>query len=459
MSTEALAKFVAGLRYADLPEATRAHARQFCLDWLACCIRGSGEPAARIVRQVQAAERPAARAATVLCAQPYRTSAAAAALANGAASHALDMDDLHNASILHLGTVVMPAALAVAERIGASGEALIAAIVAGCEAAARVGEAVNPESYFFWHTTGTAGTFGAAAAAASLLGLDAERTVACFGSAGTQAAGLWEFLTDGAMSKTLHAGKAAQNGILAADLAAAGFTAARRILEGEKGFCRAMSAAPHFEKLSEGLGAGYRIDTNGYKAYTCCRHCHPAIEAAIRLRDAHRLAPEAIRAVTVRTYRAARDLVDNPAPATPYGHKFSLQYCVAHALREGRVGLEAFTAEATADAATRRLMGRVSVVLDDAIDAEFRRDPMKWAAEVELETADGRRLSDYVPYPKGDPENPLVYAETEAKFRAVASPLLPPGQGERLLAVIAGLDRVADVADAFAFLTAEAAVA
>lgn len=459
MTTQALAALTAAIRYEDLLKSTRANARQFFLDWLACCIRGADQPAAKILRQVQAADGLGAPVATVFCARPFRAPAGVAALVNGAASHALDMDDLHNASIIHLGTVVMPAALAVAERIGASGRDLIAAIVAGCEAAARIGEAVNPESYFYWHTTGTAGTFGAAAAAANLLRLDTAQTVACFGSAGTQASGLWEFLIDGAMSKSLHAGKAAQNGILAADLARAGFTAARRILEGEKGFCRAMSPSPHLGKLSDGLGEGFRIDANGYKAYTCCRHCHSGINAALDLRAERGVDPAAIRAVTVRTYRVARDLVDNPAPATPYGHKFSLQYCVAAALVRGGVGLDAFTPEAVADPAVRAVMERVRVEVDAAIDADFVRDPMKWAAEVVVETTAGGRYSRYVPYPKGDPMNPLTYAETEAKFRAVASPVVGEREGERLLAIAAGLDAIPDVSAALAFLAAEAAVA
>lgn len=203
-----------------------------------------------------------------------------AALANGAFSHALDMDDLHNASIIHLGTVVVPAALAVAEQIGASGKQLITAIAAGYEIGARVGEAVNPDSYFFWHTTGTAGTFGAAAAAAKLLTLDAEQTAHCLGSAGSQAAGLWEFLQEGAMSKTLHAGKAAFNGIFAAFLAKEGFTGATKILEGEKGFCLAMTSKAKLNKLTEGLGQGkYKIDENAFKPYAACKHCHASINA------------------------------------------------------------------------------------------------------------------------------------------------------------------------------------
>jgi 2-methylcitrate dehydratase PrpD len=453
MTTEALAKAVVALRFDDLPAATRRNARQCFLDWLACCVIGSAQPPAKIMRDVLAADGGTGRAATVFCAKPYRAAESVAALANGAASHALDMDDLHNTSIIHLGTVVIPAAVAVAERQGVGGKALIEAIVAGYEVAARVGEAVNPESYFFWHTTATAGTFGAAAAVAKLLGLDAGKTVACLGSAGSQAAGLWEFLVDGAMSKTLHAGKAAQNGILSGYLARAGFTAATKILEGEKGFCRAMLSAPHLEKLTEGLGEGFKIDTNGFKAYTCCRHTHAANNAAIDLKSEHRLDPARVTSVVVKTNQVARDLVDNPTPQTVYGHKFSMQYCVAAALLWDRVGLDEFLPEATANPAARRLMGTVKVVVDPALHEEFVRDPTKWAAEVIIETADGGRFAKTVPYPKGDPMNPLTYAETEAKFRRVAGQILAAREVERLLVLSATLDSVPDLAAALAFLS------
>jgi len=252
---------------------------------------------------------------TVLSAKPWRTSAINAALINGAFTHALDMDDLHNASIIHLGTVVVPAALAVAEHIGASGTQLITAIVAGYEVAARIGEEVNPDSYFYWHTTGTAGTFGAAAAAAKLLRLTPEQTAHCFGSAGSQAAGLWEFLASGGMSKTLHAGKAAANGVLAALLAQEGFTGATTILAGTKGFCYAMTARPKLSKLTENLGTGhYKIEENSFKPYACCKYCHPAINAALILCYQHSIRPHQVKSITIKTNSVADNLVNNPSP-------------------------------------------------------------------------------------------------------------------------------------------------
>ncbi len=449
MPTRALAAFTAGLKYEHLAPATRLMARQCILDWLACCIRGSAEPPGQIIRRLVAAQG-GREEATVFGAAPFRTTALQAALANGASSHALDMDDLHNASIIHLGAVVVPAALAVAEQAGASGPDLITAVVAGYEVGARVGEAVNPESYFYWHTTGTAGTFGAAAAAASLLGLDAGRTAHCFGSAGSQAAGLWEFLREGAMSKTLHAGKAAMNGILAAVLAREGFTGATAILEGEKGFCSAVSPSPRPEKLTAGLGGGaYKIDENSFKPYAACKHCHPAINAAQLLLRAPGFDAGRLRSIVVRTNSVAANLVDNPAPQNAYGSKFSLQYCVAAALRFGRVGVEEFAADRAGDGELRRLMGSVAVEVDPELDEQYKRNPEKWSTLVIVTMADGERFQQYVGYPKGDPQNPVAYAETEEKFRALAGVVCAPETVGALRAAASGLEGIANVAGVF----------
>lgn len=451
MPTRALAAFTAGLKYEHLAPATRLMARQCILDWLACCIRGSAEPPGAVIRRVVAAQGGGGEA-TVFGAAPFRTTALQAALANGAFSHALDMDDLHNASIIHLGTVVVPAALAVAEQTGASGSALITAVVAGYEVGARVGEAVNPESYFYWHTTGTAGTFGAAAAAASLLGLGVEQTAHCLGSAGTQAAGLWEFLREGAMSKTLHAGKAAMNGVLAAVLAREGFTGATAILEGEKGFCRAVSPAPRLEKLTAGLGGNaYKIDENSFKPYAACKHCHPAINAAQIMLGAPGFDTRRIRSIAVRTNSVAENLVNNPAPQNVYGSKFSLQYCVAAAFRYGRVGVEEFAPDRAGDGELRRLMGCVAVEVDPELDEQYRRNPEKWSTLVIVTLDDGERYQQHVGYPKGDPQNPVSYAETEDKFRALAGGVYSPATVEALLKTVAGLEDAANVRSLFSF--------
>src|ERR1700742_3871654 len=236
--SKTLADFLARTTWSDLPRSAIVDTQRSILDWLGSAMAGSIEPPARMAQHVVSG-LGACDEATVF--SGHRASAAAAALANGVASHILELDDIHKGSTVHAAAPVIPAALAVAERENADGRAFMLAVALGYEAALRIGEAVNPSHYEFWHPTGTAATFGAAAAAGSLLDLDAAQMVDALGSAGTQAAGLWEFNADGSMSKHLHAGKAAFNGILAADLARHGFTGASRILEGDRGFFRATS--------------------------------------------------------------------------------------------------------------------------------------------------------------------------------------------------------------------------
>lgn len=455
MTTRKLAGFIADLRYETLPAATRQMAKQCILDALGCTIRGSVEAPGQIMQKIIAGQGGRAEA-SVFGAKPFRATALNAALVNGTFNHSLDFDDLHNASIIHLGTVVVPAALAVAEQAGASGEQLIAAVVAGYEAGARVGEAVNPESYFFWHTTGTAGTFGAAAAAAKLLNLNAAQAVHCLGTAGTQTAGLWEFLQEGTMSKALHAGKAAFNGILAAVLAKEGFSGASRILEGEKGFCLAMTPQARLGKLTEGLGGGaYKIDENSFKPYACCKHCHAAINAAQLLRGNYQLAPQQIKGIHIKTNSVADNLVNNPSPQNAYGSKFSIQYCVAAALHWGRVGVEEFTAENIRDANVRRLMEQVTVEIDPELEAEFKCNPDKWSARVIIDTVDGRQYQQFIEYPKGDPQNPVSYAETEDKFRSLSGGIYSTVAIEQTLAVLKDLETVKNAGEMFKFLTIE----
>src|SRR4051812_15994355 len=257
--TRLLAETLAGARFEDLPAETVEHARRAVIDWLGSALAGAVEPAARMTQKVVAA-LGASNDATVF--SGGRSSAAGAALANGVASHILELDDVHKGSTLHAAAPVIPAALAVAEREHAEGRAFLLAVALGYDAALRIGEAVNPAHYRFWHPTGTAATFGAAAAAGSLMRFDSDRMLHALGSAGTQAAGLWEFNADGAMSKHLHPGKAAMNGVLSADLAAAGFTGATRVLEGDRGFFRATVASYDATRITDGLGERWKVEEN-----------------------------------------------------------------------------------------------------------------------------------------------------------------------------------------------------
>ncbi|HEY8491891.1 MAG TPA: MmgE/PrpD family protein [Dehalococcoidia bacterium] len=443
MTTRALARFAAGTRVADVPPSVLRAARLSVLDWLGSCIAGAPSVPARILEET-ARELGGTPEATVI-GSGLRTSAPLAALANAAASHVCEMDDLDRASIYHPAAPVVSAALAVAERQHAPGPELLRAVVLGYEVSIRIGEALGPSHYTYWHTTGTAGTFGAAVAAGVLLGLDEAAMLHALGSAGTQAAGIWEFLADGAMSKQLHPAKAAMNGILAALIAARGFTGATRVLEGEKGYLRATSAAFDESRLTEGLGPGmarWRITGVSFKPHASCRHTHPAVDAALALRREHGLRPEEVAEVHVRLYRQGYELLAGVTADTPYAAKFNLPYCVACALLYGDVGLDRFSEERLHDPELRALMARVRAEPDPALDALY---PAQWPSVVTVRTRDGRTLERRVDHPKGDPENPLTEDEVVAKFHAMAAPVTGEARAARYAEAVLGLERLADV--------------
>jgi len=437
--TRQLAETLAQTRWSALPPEIAHHARRAVLDWLGSALAGALEPPARVAQQV-ARGLGASGEATLFAAG--RGSAPAAALANGVASHILELDDVHKGSTLHPAAPVIPAALAVAEREHRDGRAFLLAIVLGYEAALRIGEAVNPSHYRFWHPTGTAGTFGAAAAAGSILGLDPERMVDALGTAGTQAAGLWEFNADGAMSKHLHPGKAAFNGVLAADLARAGFTGASRILEGERGFFRATSETHDATRITEGLGTRWKIAENCYKLHACCGHTHTAIDCALDLAPA----PETIESIEIETYGSGYAIAGNPRPSTPYQAKFSIAYCTAVALADGCCGLDQFTAARLADPVIAALLERTRVRIAEDLTARY---PAAWPARLAIGLRDGSTLHAGADYPRGNPENPVSTEALEEKFRGLIAPRYGAAAAERAIEAVRALESCADMAEAF----------
>ena len=448
MTTRALAKFTAELCYEKLSAHSIEMAKKCLLDWLGIAIRGSQEKPVRIIHDVIL--QGDAPQANIFGSIPAKKAGALnAAFINSAASHSLDFDDLHNPSIIHPACVVVSPALAVCEAEHKSGKQLIAAICAGYEASGRVGEAVIPESYFFWHTTGTAGTIAAGAAAANALGLDAQQTLMCYGSAGTQAAGLWEFLKEGAMSKPLHTGKASYSSVLSAYLSQKGFTAASEILEGEKGFCRAMVKEPHLEKLTENMSTDkLKIDINSFKPYACCKHAHAALYAIQELRKAHSLQPKDIAEIKLYVNDITNYLINNPQPKTPYGGKFSIQYCSAAMLKFGEVGIAQFSEECIHNKELTDLMQRIEVIRDEAMEQLHTADASKLASRVEIQLHNGQTLTMQVDYPKGDPENPLTWEELCAKFMSLAVPVYGEAKALRLQNWVASLEQCNDVAQA-----------
>jgi 2-methylcitrate dehydratase PrpD len=393
------------IRRKTISAADLKHAALFVLDTLACAVAGREAAPARMLRTI---------------APPAQSDVARRAFLVGGLAHILEMDDLHRDSVTHPGSVVIPAAWSIAEDRDLGGRAFLEAVLAGYEACCRVGNAVGKTHYRVWHNTSTCGPFGSAMAVAQLIGLSEDETVWALGNAGTQSSGLWEFLATGAMSKHLHTARGAESGVLAALLAKEGFTGPEKILEGEKGFFAGLCADPIPQAVIADPWRPWELINTSIKPWPCCRHTHPAIDAAIELHAA--LKGAKIARVSVGAYRAAIDVCDRPLPQDPYSAKFSLQHTVAIALADGRVNQASFDADARARMADER--AKVSVGVAPKVDAAY---PKAWGVELAVETADGRKLSAARRDAKGDPENPLSKPELTAKARAM---LLESGLAE-----------------------------
>ncbi|MDP2240136.1 MAG: MmgE/PrpD family protein [Burkholderiales bacterium] len=415
--SQTLSAFLSSIRYADLPDAVVARTEELFLDWLASALAGKGARPIVVMEKFAATMGPAAGPAEILTLRK-RTSPLFAALVNGAASHFVEQDDLHNSSVLHPGTVVFPAVLAAAQDVGATGKDLIAAAVAGYECGVRVGEFLGRSHYKVFHTTGTAGKLAAAAGVAHVLKLDAHLMQHALGSAGTMAAGLWEFLRDAADSKQLHTAKAAADGLMAAYIARDGYTGAQQILEGKQGLAAGMSSDADARWLSDGLGTRWALTETSFKFHASCRHTHPAADALLELMHAHRLKAEDVLSVTAHVHQGALDVLGPVTdPQSIHQSKFSMGFVLAMIALHGRASLADFTDAALKDKQVRAFHDKVSMTLDPEIDHAY---PRRWMGRVTVTTRDGRQLEQRVVSPKGDPDNTLSRAELEDKALRLA---------------------------------------
>lgn len=434
------AEFAAGLAKADIPEATLHSARRCLVDWYGATIAGGVlPPATRLERALVA---PGTAGDVRLIPSGTRTDARTAALINGAASHTVEVDDIYRDGLYHPGSPVIAAATALAEQEGRGGDALLRAIIAGYEVSNRIAKAVNPAHYRYWHTTATVGFFGATAAAASLLELDATATTHALTTSVTFAAGLQQAFRSDAMTKPLHAGRAAEGGVLAALGARAGITGVPDMFEGARGFGAAMSAEVDWDAATGDLGRTFTIDRTTQKAHACCGHTFAANDAVHHIVAEHGLTPDHIAQITVRTYGAALEICGNSEPRTPYEAKFSLAYCVASAVLSGRVGPSAFTPELLHRPELRRLMGRTTLELDPGCEAAF---PSRRSATVAVTTTDGRTFEHHRPTRRGDPDDPLTDDELSAKFRELADPVLRARTAADLKQALWRIDDLQDV--------------
>lgn len=376
---------------------TRRHATYHVLDWLACAIGGLRSDVAGIITQLALETSPG----PIHAIGADRRSLDVAVLLNGALGSILELDDFHRTSIVHPGAIVIPAALAMAEVTKATPAAFLDAVVRGYEATIRIGSALGREHYQFWHNTVTAGVFGATAAAGSLLALDDMAMVWALGNAGSTTGGLWQMRNEPVMTKQWHFAEAGLKGLRVAVLASRGFTGPRFILEGPQGLFAATAPGADGTAVTR-PAPHWALRDVSFKPWTASRHAHPAIDAALELRDA--VAIDDIKAVHVATYREALAFADTPHPRTVLEAKFSLQHSVAIALLRGSPRLADFEPAVFNAAAVAGLRAKVTVTEDPACSARF---PAHFGATVTIETTDGRTLSRSLDDSKGDPERPM----------------------------------------------------
>lgn len=434
----ALAEFGVGLRYDDLPDDVRQLARQVLLDTVGVTLAGSNTAEA-VAMQRGLRELDGGLGDTAIWGTTQQTGLAQAALANGVAAHTRELDDFGGCA--HTGAIVIPAALSVAARAHADGRTLLTALVVGYDVARRVMDAGGGYLAFKqrgWHSTGTCGGFGAAAAVAYILGLSVEQTVSALGLAASSAAGTWAFIHDGVMSKRLHAGLAAQAGVTAAYLARSGVTGPARIFESDwGGFYSTYVGTADPGALTKGLGTDFRIRLVGFKPYGACRGTHSGIEAALNLRERLRLRPEHVDHVVVRGSTIHMKQLANQEPRTMLAAQMSLPYSIATALVAGSAMLDQFTDEARERPEVRALARRVTVVLDPTV-----ADGAEPILEAHLTT--GETVTERVLVAKGASARRLAEAELHEKFHATAGLVL---NGRRVAELEAQLLTVADTRD------------
>lgn len=411
--TKRLAEWVCESEFRTVPKPVCDEAVRTLLNWMGCAVGGSGHEtvdiALRALRPFMGQAQSSVLGRTTLIDVPH------AALLNGISSHVFDFDDTHLRTIIHPAGPVASALVPLAQHRSVSGHDFLHALILGVEVECRIGNAISPSHYDVgWHITGTAGVFGAAAASGRLLGLDVQRMCWALAGAATQAAGLREMF--GTMLKPFLIGRAAQNGLTAALLAAEGMSGSERAIEAPRGFAQVLSTKQDYAAICSGLGDSYEILLNTYKPYPCGVVIHPSLDACIRLKQEHELTADDIESVTLRVHPLVLELTGNKTPRTGLQGKFSVYHAVSAALFFGRVDVAGFTDDVVGDPRIMALRDRISTVVDDAMH-EAR-------AMVSIRLKDGRSFEEVVEHASGSLECPLSDEDMDAKVHALADPVL-----------------------------------
>jgi 2-methylcitrate dehydratase PrpD len=407
--TRELARFVVESRWSSIPKEITHEAKRALLNWAGCAIGGCRDEA--VDTALAALSEFAGRPQATVLGRSERMDILNTAALNALSSNTLDFDDTHLRTVLHPTVPVAAAAIALAERSQVTGAQLLHAFIVGVEVECRVGNAISPEHFNAgWHITATCGIFGAAAACAKLLDLDTKKTAWAFGIAASQAAGTTG--AHGSMTKSWNMANAARNGLMAALLAARGFTSTEEGLEGERGFTRVFAQRRDLDEIIRGLGETWELAQNAYKPYPCGIVAHPVIDACLVLRDDARVVLDAVERMELRVHALVPKLMGNAVPLTGLEAKLSIQHCAAAALIYGRVGVREFTDACVNDPAVVALRARVMLVEDSAMPKE--------AAGVTVRLSGGSTLDKYVPHATGSLDRPMSDEALDRKFRALA---------------------------------------
>lgn len=434
--TRTLARYVLSSRYADIPKEVKHEAARSFLNWMGCAVGGARhETVERALAALQPFSGPAE--ASVL-GRRERLDIMLAALMNGITSHTFDFDDTHLKTVIHPSGPVASAILALAERKRVSGEDFMHAFILGVEVECRIGNAVYPDHYDVgWHITGTAGVFGAAAAAGKLLGLDEQQMVWALGIAATQSSGMREMF--GTMCKPFHPGNAARNGLLAALLAQQNFTSSNQGIEAKRGFAHVLSTKFDAAQITEGLGRSWEISLNTYKPFACGIVIHPIIDACVQLRNEHKLKADDIEAIDARVHPLVIELTGKKTPQVGLEGKFSVFHSAAVAIIHGAAGEAEYSDAVVRDPAVVALRDRVTAVVDKSVHED--------QAHVAIRLKNGKTVEKFVEHAIGSLKRPMTDADLEAKFRGLSNPILQPTATDKLIELCWRADALADIAE------------
>ena len=434
--TKILAQFVVDSRYADIPAKIRHEATRSVLNWLGCAVGGSHHPTIDIALSALAPFSGPAQASVL--GRSERLDIMHAALINGISSHVFDFDDTHLKTVIHPSGPVASALLALAELRPMSGADFLHAFILGVEVECRIGNAVYPSHYDVgWHITGTTGVFGAAAAVGRMLGLDVQQMTWALGIAATQAAGLREMF--GTMCKAFHPGRAAQNGMTAAHLAAKNFTSSTQAIEAPRGFAHVLATARNFDEITGGLGQSWEIALNTYKPFACGIVIHPTIDGCVQLRNEHKLAAAEIAGVALKVHPLVLELTGKKTPRSGLEGKFSVYHSAAVAIIHGEGGETVYSDECVRDPQVVELRDKVSA----EVDKEMHED----AARITIKLKDGGVLEKHVEHSIGSLYRPMSDDDLEAKFRGLAADILPGGDTDALIKLCWSVEKLKDAGE------------